>query len=208
MTTTLAPPQIPFFTVEEYFELEQDSETRHEFVNGKIFDMPGEYLPNVTIAKNCIVRLTVQFETKSSNCMVYNHVTKLKVSPTAYRYPDVVVTCAPETDFRFVQFPSLIIEVLSESTQRTDRKDKLTEYCNIASLHYYLLIEPDEMSVEMYRRDGEKWVYSAFSNADDCLSFPVFEAELYLKDIYKNIALGNPQTDAPPNPSVPRPPQA
>jgi Uma2 family endonuclease len=179
------------YTVAEYFEFERNSEERYEYYNGKLIKMPGELLPNITIAQNCLVNL--RFSLKNRNCMVYHHVAKLKVNATKYRYSDVMVTCEKEPDNRIVQFPSLIIEVLSEGTQKADRNEKLTEYRQIPTLNYYILIEAETIKVEIYSKEGQKWHYDSFENIEQTIVLPLLNTALPLKDIYENIIFSGEQ---------------
>ena len=179
------------YTVAEYFEFEKNSEERYEYSNGNLIKMPGELLPNITIAQNCLVNL--RFSLKNKNCMVYHHVAKLKVGLKKYRYPDVMVTCEKEPDNRIVQFPSLIIEVLSDGTQKTDRNDKLTEYRQISTLNYYILIEVDTVKVEIYSKEDQKWHYESFENIDQSIHLPLLNTTLSLRDIYENIVFSGEQ---------------
>ena len=179
------------YTVAEYFEFEKNSEERYEYSNGNLIKMPGELLPNITIAQNCLVNL--RFSLKNKNCMVYHHVAKLKVGLKKYRYPDVMVTCEKEPDNRIVQFPSLIIEVLSDGTQKTDRNDKLTEYRQISTLNYYILIEAETVKVEIYSKEDQKWHYESFENIDQSIHLPLLNTTLSLKDIYENIVFSGEQ---------------
>lgn len=179
------------YTVAEYFEFEKNSEERYEYSNGNLIKMPGELLPNITIAQNCLVNL--RFSLKNKNCMVYHHVAKLKVVPKKYRYPDVMVTCEKEPDNRIVQFPSLVIEVLSDGTQKTDRNDKLTEYRQISTLNYYILIEAETVKVEIYSKEDQKWHYESFENIDQSIHLPLLNTTLSLKDIYENIVFSGEQ---------------
>ena len=107
-----------------------------------------------------------------------------------YRYPDLVV--APETDrddeYNVTQ-PGLIIEVLSERTEQTDRNKKLKEYYRIPSLRYYLLVSQDECLVETYSRKGEEWIYDFRTKPTEIIQLDFYQATLELSAIYENIKL-------------------
>jgi Uma2 family endonuclease len=181
------------YTVEEYFEIDAISEVKYEFVNGKLIEMPGEPIPNVRMTTNCITRLNVQFENNNSDCIAYPFNGKTAVDKKAkFRYPDVVVACKDEPDERFIQFPSLLLEVLSPGTEGIDKTDKLREYRNIPTVQYYLLVASKEISVQVYTRNGDprKWIFEEFTDLEDVIALPHLNVELKVKDIYKGVNFG------------------
>ena len=175
----------------EYFELEKTSQVRHEFVHGTLIGMPGEKKKANEIAGNCYFALRQAL--KGQGQEIYEHDVRVMVEAgNTYRYPDLVV--APETDesdeYNVTQ-PGLIIEVLSESTEQTDRNKKLKEYCRIPSLRYYLLVSQDECPVETYSRKGEEWIYDFRTKPTETVNLDFYQAELTLDAIYENIKLAD-----------------
>jgi Uma2 family endonuclease len=174
------------YTVEEYFDLENQSEEKHEFVNGNLILMTGESKKANKIATNCVFSLR---DLRKKGFEIFTHDVRLMIGlGMIFRYPDLVI--APESDDAddyAVTQPILIIEVLSESTQHTDRNQKLKEYCGIESLQYYLLIAQDEISVEMYAKEGNQWIYSFFTKLEDNLQLNFFAVSLGLNVIYEGI---------------------
>jgi Uma2 family endonuclease len=197
MTATIAiAPQfqtsLRLMTEEEYLAFEIPSEVRHEFINGKIIDMPGELLHNNKISKRLTRLLDPQIEANGYES--YLLVARVRISNAVeniarYRYPDVVITGENEPDTRMVQFPSLIAEVLSPSTEWMDRGKKMREYKSIPSLQYYLLVSADEIQVEVYRRSGKSWLVDDYSNADDVIDLSQIGATLRVGDIYDGVVL-------------------
>ena len=177
------------YSVEEYFELEATAEIRHEFVDGILIPMPGESKIANKIAKNCIIALDRALEGKHQE--IYSHDVRLAVKTgSVYRYPDLVV--APETDnadTHAILEPTLVIEVLPESTRNTDHSRKLTEYTNLPSLHYYFLVSQDECLIETYSRKNHEWVYNFHTNPTEKIPMPFFAAELLVGDVYKGVQL-------------------
>jgi Uma2 family endonuclease len=174
------------YTPAEYFALEQNSEVRHEYVHGNLITIPGESKIANKIALNCVRALDKFIETKAHE--VFAEDVRLQITAQLYRYPDLVV--APESDkadTHAITTPTLIIEVLSESTQETDRTDKLREYCSLPTLQYYLLIAQDEYTVEVYRREGERWMYEFYTKLQDTIDLPFFEAQLPLQAVYQKV---------------------
>ncbi len=174
------------YTVEEYFELEKKSDIRHEYVYGKLIAMSGETKIANKIAGNCY-----KFFDNTLNNDVFEtfiHDVKLMVDTKLYRYPDlVIVPVTDDTDPYATTQPILIIEVLSDSTESIDRGDKLRQYSNLPSLQYYLLLSQTEPVVEIYTREGNRWILEFFTSLEDVIPLSALETTLSLQSIYKRI---------------------
>jgi Uma2 family endonuclease len=175
------------YTVEEYFELERNSEVKHEFVEGQLIEMPGEKRIANRVAGSIYALLLQLLNHKVFE--VYIQDVKLStVKNKRYRYPDVmVVPVVDDEDDDMVHQAVLIAEVLSPSTEKTDRNDKLKEYSKIPSVQYYLLVSQEETVIELYKRNGNIFEYSFFTERIDIIDLPFFDIKLTLEDIYKNI---------------------
>jgi Uma2 family endonuclease len=104
-----------------------------------------------------------------------------------FYYPDIVVTCDKrDTDPRAVHFPKLIIEVLSESTERVDRREKFLAYTHIASLEEYVLVGQDPREVTVFRRSGD-WRSEVFFGGKAKISLVSLKLSLPLAAIYEGI---------------------
>ncbi len=176
------------YSVEEYLKLEATAEIRHEFVDGTLIPMPGESKIANVIAGNCYFSLRLAL---GEGQRIYTHDVRLAVrTGSVYRYPDLMV--APETDdadTHAILEPTLIIEVLSESTRNTDHSKKLTEYTNLPSLHYYFLVSQDEWLIETYSRKNHEWVYNFYTKPTEKIPMPFFATELLVGDVYKGVEL-------------------
>jgi Uma2 family endonuclease len=182
------------YTVEEYFELERHSSLRHEFVNGKLYKMPGESRIANRIATNCTLRLGF-LEDKGYDIIRHDVRTIIK-SGQRYRYPDLAVAKrSDDRDSHGVTLPELLIEVSSENSDKTDNNDKVTEYTALESLHYYLIISQEEPLVHVYSRDAQGWRFDVFRKLNQKINLPHFGSHLTLKDIYKNVVFGEAQSD-------------
>ena len=120
-----------YITRQEYLELERQSETKNEYWNGEIYAMAGASKRHTLIAANVIASL--HFQLKGRTCSVHTGDLRVKVSPTGlYTYPDVVVMCDnPQYDDRVqdtVSNPSVVVEILSKSTESYDRGVKFEHY--------------------------------------------------------------------------------
>jgi Uma2 family endonuclease len=134
---------------------ENAQETRNEFYRGEIFAMVGVRRIHALVTGN--VYSALRQHVKGSPCQVFSESLKVKPNADSLFYPDVFVTCDPQdlkTDMVFTS-PTLIVEVLSESTQAFDRGLKFAAYRQIAALKEYLLIDPDSKVVELYRRGAD-----------------------------------------------------
>ncbi len=178
----------------EYFDLQKRSEIRHEYVDGILFPMSGESRLNNSIVMNCYRALRAQLD--RNDCEIYTNAVRLIVrEDRIYRYPDLIVTCAEETDNYAVAHPSLIIEVLSPLTERTDRGHKLREYTSLPLLNYYLLVAMDEALVECYSRESDSgWRYSFYTGLDEVVKLEkVKGTALRLADVYADVNFSPPQ---------------
>src|SRR5437868_3138632 len=125
---------VKLFTVEEYLKLEQTSEIRHEYLGGQVFAISGGSKQHNTITLNIASR--IRSHLRGSSCSVFMADMKVRIqlanqNKSIFYYPDVIVSCDPDDQDRFsLNYPCLIIEVLSPSTELTDRREKLVNYRN------------------------------------------------------------------------------
>lgn len=175
-----------FMTEEEYLSFEGKSDQQHEYVAGRVFLMTGGTAAHSEITANlseCLRRIA-----KKLGCHVYSHNLKVKVA-TSFYYPDVIYTCEPyQPDALWVTAPILIVEVLSPSTQSTDRREKLFAYREIPSLMQYLIVSQKERKIELYCKDQGSWRQSVFVDSD-ALSLESIPVVLKLDDIYDGTGL-------------------
>lgn len=156
----IASPEQPYFTPDEYLQLEDTSDTKHEYIDGQVYAMAGASDAHVTIAGNLFALL--RSHVRGSGCRVYIADMKARIeSLNRFYYPDVMVTCDSrdaETS-TYKQFPCLIVEVLSDSTEAGDRGDKFSDYQELESLREYVLINTKRQRVECFRRNEQGlWV--------------------------------------------------
>jgi len=178
-------------TVEEYFELEEYSETRHEFYHGELLRMDGTTIRHNQIIDNVKDVLRAIFNPKG--CIVVSEAIRLEALKNEYYpYPDILLSChgfdrAAETMLRY---PSLIVEVLSESTAANDRGFKWHHYKNIPSLQHYLLVSQYECLAELYSRTEkpETWLYQSFTKMTGVIDFQHLVFQLPIAKIYNGIS--------------------
>ena len=163
-----------YYTPEEYLALERKAEYKSEYINGEIYAMSGASRAHILITVNLTRELSTQL--RGRPCEVYASDMRVKVSPTGmYTYPDVAAVCG-EARFEDGQVdtltnPSVIIEVLSPSTEAYDRGEKFAHYRKLQSLAEYVLVAQDKMRVEHFARHGERgeqWVLTEISDPQGC----------------------------------------
>jgi len=138
----------------QYLQLEQSSEYKHELEAGHLIAMTGASKNHNLIAGNLFVQFRLQC--KGGPCDVYQSDMKLKTPTGNFRYPDCMIVCEDNTDSDYIiQSPSIIVEVLSRSTRKTDNTTKYLEYINIESLQHYLVIEQDFVQVTLFSRQNQ-----------------------------------------------------
>jgi Uma2 family endonuclease len=184
----MATTSVHRYTPEEYLALERHAEFRSEYIDGYIIAMP----PGAKRPHNLIVSaLSYQLEGHliDGPCEVYTSTQRVKVSATTdYLYPDVVVSCDPQFEGGGndnLLTPVLIVEVLSDSTERHDREKKFSLYKRIESLREYVLISQSEVLVEQYARQGELWPRSSVAGLDSSLVLASVGLEIPLRRLYE-----------------------
>jgi Uma2 family endonuclease len=174
-------------TEAEYLAFEEAAPIRHEFVAGEAYAMSGGTLRHNRIATNTLVALMSHL--KGKPCQTFMSDVKLHVArDSAYYYPDLMVTCAGQAtaanESLMVSTPTLVIEVLSPSTEAIDRREKLHAYRHLPSLHEYALISQDMQQVEIYRRQGDVgWLYITYEPGDT-VEFASVGVALAIAELY------------------------
>lgn len=179
------------WTPEEYLAYERESDSRHEFFEGEIFAMSGASRAHNLICTNIVGTLHPQL--KGKGCEKYAGDLRVRIPATGlYTYPDVTVVC-DEPQFEddtcdTLLNPTLIIEVLSPTTQDYDRGRKFAHYRRISSLQIYLLVEQEKAHVEMFTRQREgRWELWETGDLHSELELSAICARLSLADIYDDV---------------------
>ena len=181
------------YTEEEYLELERDSDIKHEFYGGELFAMAGASEAHILICTNVTYRLAGQLLERP--CRVYGSDMRVKVEATRLQtYPDLSALCEPSEFTTLSRItllnPSLIVEVLSKSTQAYDKDEKFRQYRMIPSLLEYVMISQHEVYVEHYLRQGEgEWLARFYSKLENTFKLESTLCTLELGQIYWKVAL-------------------
>lgn len=174
------------YTLDEYIQLDEASDIRHEFINGQLFDMSGNSdLHNEMVGNLYFLLRNLLAGSKSK---LYFEQVKVKIQgENHYYYPDVFITNHPlDLQNKYIkQFPLLLIEVLSDSTRKFDMIDKFIQYQKIETLEYYILVEPDFMYVNCFSKDDKgEWQSAIYNKVTDLVSLNKLGIELPLQGIY------------------------
>ena len=177
-------------TPEQYLVLERKAAAKSEYLSGERIAMPGASREHNLITMNAANQFYNQLMDQA--CEVYASDMRVRIhQPTSYTYPDVVVVCDEphfeDDEFDTLLNPTVIVEVLSPSTEAYDRNEKFTRYKQLASLQEYLLISQGRIHVDHYLRRGPRWIWTEFRSLDDRVSLVSIPCELSLRHIYRRI---------------------
>lgn len=174
-------------TLSEFVEWENAQPDRHEFWRGEVFAMVGARRSHGCVVANVMRHLGNQLA--GSPCRAFNEGMKLQVADDAIFYPDVFVTCDAadlRTDMIF-RSPTLVIEVLSPTTQAYDRSEKFAAYRRLVSLKEYALIDPESRRVEVFRKNADGlWVFHDFSE-DPAMDLASVQCQVALADVFDGV---------------------
>ncbi len=179
----------PDLTYSEYLAYEQDSPTKHEFVNGQVLAMAEEDENHNLIVGNLVGCIHPHLRGTGSRLLALAMKLTIASANNATYYPDVMVVCdRTDSDPYVKQKPYLLIEVLSPSTAMLDRREKLFNYQKLETLQEYVLVSQSEIKVEVYRRDPEGWLVQSLSMGE-ILQLQSIDLAIALSDIYEDVEL-------------------
>ncbi|WP_373547185.1 Uma2 family endonuclease [Chamaesiphon sp.] len=185
----IASPQFNYLSHSEYLHLEEQSDLKREYIGGEVYAMAGASDRHVTISLNLASCLREHL--RGSGCRVYMSDMKAKIE-TANRffYPDVMVTYddRDKSTSNYKQYPCLIVEVLSNSTEAFDRGDKFSDYQQFHSLQEYILISTNRQKVDCFRRnDNGLWVLQPYSIQNPLVQIQSVNLEVDFATIYEDV---------------------
>jgi Uma2 family endonuclease len=180
------------YTPEQYLQVERASDEKSEYVGGEVYAMSGASRAHNLIAGNIYRSLGNQFEGRPCEAYMSDMRVGL-VTAKSYFYPDVAAVCGEslfeDTHVDTLMNPSLIIEVLSPTTELFDRSMKFARYLKIGSLHEYVLVAQDQIRVERYARqpDGARWLFEEITDPNGVLRLESVGCEIALSAIYERV---------------------
>ena len=186
---------VPYLTPDEYLEIERKAEYKSEYLNGRMwplggtpFGMAGGKPAHSLIAGNAHAELRMALK---GRCRVYNSDMRLRVSESGlYTYPDLAVVCGkPEyAKGDLLLNPTVLVEVLSPTTEKNDRGVKFRQYRTIPSLREYVLISQYEPVVEIFSRTPEPfWRYRAINEISEAVRLESVGCEIQMAEIYRDV---------------------
>ena len=184
----IAVPQ-NYFSANDYSQWEEKQEEKHEYVDGQVYAMAGASENHVDITTNLTVILANHL--RGRDCKLFPSDMRLNIaSKKIYYYPDLLVTCDERDRFNKKQknYPCLIIEVLSNSTEAKDRGVKFANYQTIQSLQEYVLISQWEQRVEVFRRSEKFWVLQTYTTGE-LIELQSINLQISIDAIYEDVNL-------------------
>lgn len=187
-----ANPKI-YVTPAEYLATERKREFKSEYWRGELYAMAGASEHHNLITTNVVAGLHTQLRGRS--CKVYPSDMRVKVSVTGlYTYPDVVAVCGKaqfeDEDNDTLLNPTMVVEVLSKSTETYDRGRKFENYRTLDSLTEYVMIAQDRAHVEHYvRQPDNQWLLSEAKDLTNVIELPTIQCTLALVDVYDKVDL-------------------
>jgi Uma2 family endonuclease len=206
----LVPPLQPYrFTVEEYLAFERASDERHEYLDGVIYAMAGESPDHGRICINLAATLVPQL--RGSGCEAFSKDTKVRCGPYRahtreglYAYPDLVIVCGAMQFHGQAQDvlinPTVIVEVLSPSTEAFDRGEKFRRYrAWLPTLTDYVLVAQDRPVIDHYHREDDAlWMLRTLEGMEARLHLEDIGCVVPLADVYERIVFPQAEGDATP----------
>jgi Uma2 family endonuclease len=185
-------PKYNYISQEEYLEMERASLEKHEYYQGEIFAMSGASLKHNDVFSNLFGE--IQGKLKGKNCRPYGSDLRIHVPKNSlYTYPDISIICdkADLTDDKFdtATNPTVIIELLSQSTRNCDKLEKFSLYRDIDSLKEYILVDTQKIHIENYVRNADNtWQLTDYNAISDNLIITAVNISVSIADIYSGLS--------------------
>jgi Uma2 family endonuclease len=182
------------YTYKEYVLLEQASNVKHEYLDGQIYAMVGG-TPDQAALQAALAGLLYP-QIRAGRCRTYSSDLRIRVPATGLAtYPEVTVVCGPrelDSDGIAVTNPTLLVEVLSKSTEEYDRGEKFSHYKRIPNLRQYVLVSQKERKVEVWTREGDVTWTLAVSKDGEVADLASIGARLDVRELYEAASEGAP----------------
>ena len=186
-------------TEAEYLELERHSEVRHEFVDGRMLEIPGASKKHMQIVVNITAALASIARTRG--CRLAAEGGQVRVPRGRYYYPDIMICCVESHDDYVEDAPCFLLEVLSPTTEAQDRGRKFDDYTNIPTLSEYVLVSQDEQRVTVFTRGTDDWRVQSFTSGE--INVACLETSLTLEQLYAGVDFNADLTPQTPDSSAP-----
>lgn len=194
---SLAAEEI-FISIDDYIGGEEISGQRHEYIAGRVYAMSGGTMNHQKVGGNFYRNAANTLEGKSCSPITSDFKVRISLGEDfAFYYPDGAIVCSPISgSAHFTDEPTVILEVLSPSTRRNDEVQKFRDYITIPSLQVYILAEPDEQKVTIFRRNGDSFVRETLAGADSTLNLPEVGISIPFYELYRDVDFTAKSTDS------------
>lgn len=191
-TAPMNAPHRLTMSAEDYLAWEARQERKHELVNGVVRLMAGGSRAHNTIVVNLTSALKAAL--KGKPCKPYTSDFKVRTGPDSYRYPDVLVDCGrPNPLDQFAEQPTVLVEVLSPSTEWFDETDKLDEYRSIPSVQHVVLLSQRRAYGRVWTRDGAGWSTVDVDGLEAEIALPLMGIAVSMADAYDGVEFAPPE---------------
>ena len=186
-----ATPVIKFISIEEYLFAEEISLEKNEYYKGEIFAMAGAAVAHNRVVRNTLVSVGGYLQDKS--CEIFPSDLRIHIEAnTLFTYPDMSIFCEQLKMYNnrsdTAVNPTVIIEVLSKSTQEYDRGTKFNLYRQLSSLNEYIMISSTEVLVERYvKQSDNEWLFTSYNTTEDFFMIESIGLSVAVKNLYRNV---------------------
>jgi Uma2 family endonuclease len=178
------------WTVEEYLAYELETGIKHEYIDGDIYAMSGGTDKHSVIIHNIGVEIGLQLR-KSKTCQGYDSNMRVKINNTTYVYPDLTVVCGEarfsDDGHTMLLNPTLVVEVISASSENYDKGQKADFYQGLSSVQAYLLLDQNKAHAQLYTRHEAGWLKREFSGLEAVVPLESIGCSLALSEAYRNV---------------------
>jgi Uma2 family endonuclease len=185
--------KVVYWSEQDYLQAERNGALRHEYVAGYIYAHAGAGKAHNIIALNIASFLRTHL--RGSPCRTFIADMKVRVkNAKAYYYPDIAVSCSPldianDSPRDFLVAPRVIVEVLSESSEIIDRREKMRAYFQLESLQEYVLVDSRRLKVEVFRRSDNSEYAVDIAGSEDTVTLQSLDIAIDMNAIYEDAAL-------------------
>lgn len=179
-------------SIDDYMLTERNSSTKHEFMNGRVLPRPASNRWHSLIVSNITIALGSRMHGHKSEIYVGNM--RVRLQKNFITYPDLIVANGEpsfaDSNLDLLLNPTVVCEVISNSTNTSDKTQKLESFLAMDSIKECLVIKEDEMRVEHYAKQNPKqWIYRIYNERDDVISLDSINCKISLSEVYAQIKL-------------------
>ena len=176
-------------SVEDYLILNRNSkDMRYEYLDGDVRMLAGGSPDHSIIIAN--LTAAIKGPLKGNPCRVYNSDVQLKLSEKRYVFPDITISCdeRDRNQKETIHYPLVVVEVLSPTTEATDRGKKAAYYRACPTIQEYVMVDSEEIFIEVHRREEQRWTINTFE-AGDIVTLESLGIQFPIEDAYEGTSL-------------------